>query len=174
LIGSLARDDWSARSDADFVVVVDEAAERFQDRSLRLRPVAQPGRPGRRIRVHGRGAHRLGQRLRPGGRARRRPLPTRLSRVAGAGGVRRNQLLGRALRSTAPDTGWPRSRARARRAGSRRAGSRSWRSRGEGRGLSRPSTGSARRSRHRDAESPVRPGAIGGSGAGVALATCGA
>ena len=44
LIGSLARDHRSARSDADSVVVVDEAAERFPDRSPCLRPVAQPGR----------------------------------------------------------------------------------------------------------------------------------
>ena len=45
LIGSLARDDWSARSDADVVVVVDEAAKRFQDRSPGYAPSCSVGVP---------------------------------------------------------------------------------------------------------------------------------
>jgi uncharacterized protein len=43
LIGSLARGDWSARSDADVVVIVDDAAERFQDRSPGYTPSRSVG-----------------------------------------------------------------------------------------------------------------------------------
>jgi uncharacterized protein len=45
LIGSLARDDWSARSDADVIVIVDDAAERFQDRSPSYAPSRSLGVP---------------------------------------------------------------------------------------------------------------------------------
>ena len=45
LIGSLARNDWSARSDADVVVIVDEAEERFQDRSPVYAPSGRVGVP---------------------------------------------------------------------------------------------------------------------------------
>ncbi len=38
LIGSLARDDWSARSDADLVVLVDRASDRPAFRSQRYAP----------------------------------------------------------------------------------------------------------------------------------------
>ena len=38
LIGSLARDDWSARSDADLVVIVDRAPERAPFRSQHYAP----------------------------------------------------------------------------------------------------------------------------------------
>ena len=38
LIGSLARDDWSARSDADLVVIVDGASDRGPFRSQRYAP----------------------------------------------------------------------------------------------------------------------------------------
>ena len=39
LIGSLARGDWSARSDADLVVVVDDAPTPARDRSPHYTPV---------------------------------------------------------------------------------------------------------------------------------------
>jgi HEPN domain-containing protein/predicted nucleotidyltransferase len=45
LIGSLARGDWSARSDADVVVIVDEAAKRLQDRSPAYAPSRRLGVP---------------------------------------------------------------------------------------------------------------------------------
>jgi predicted nucleotidyltransferase len=45
LIGSLARGDWSACSDADVVVTVDEAVERFQDRSPAYPPSRSLGVP---------------------------------------------------------------------------------------------------------------------------------
>lgn len=38
LIGSLARGDWSASSDADAVVVVDASQEAFRDRSVTYAP----------------------------------------------------------------------------------------------------------------------------------------
>ncbi len=38
LIGSLARGDWSASSDADVVAVIDASEETFRDRSLTYAP----------------------------------------------------------------------------------------------------------------------------------------
>lgn len=43
LIGSLARGDWSARSDADVVVVVDEADDPPRERPLRYAPAGRLG-----------------------------------------------------------------------------------------------------------------------------------
>lgn len=43
LIGSLARDDWSARSDADLVVLVDRAEEPGPFRGARYAPAKHPG-----------------------------------------------------------------------------------------------------------------------------------
>jgi uncharacterized protein len=40
LIGSLARGDWSARSDADMVVIADEAVPRAHDRGVAYAPRA--------------------------------------------------------------------------------------------------------------------------------------
>ncbi|MGH2990583.1 MAG: nucleotidyltransferase domain-containing protein [Solirubrobacterales bacterium] len=45
LIGSLARGDWSARSDADVVVVVDESERSFRERSAAYAPRSHPGAP---------------------------------------------------------------------------------------------------------------------------------
>ena len=45
LIGSLARGDWSARSDADLVVIVDELREPGPFRSQRYAPRAKVGVP---------------------------------------------------------------------------------------------------------------------------------
>ena len=41
LIGSLARGDWSARSDADLVVISDEAPARPHDRGAAYAPAAR-------------------------------------------------------------------------------------------------------------------------------------
>jgi hypothetical protein len=46
LIGSLARGDWSARSDADLVVLVDRAEDPGPFRSARYAPAKHPGIPG--------------------------------------------------------------------------------------------------------------------------------
>jgi predicted nucleotidyltransferase len=43
LIGSLARGDWSARSDADVVVVVDDSERPFRDRAPEYAPASNPG-----------------------------------------------------------------------------------------------------------------------------------
>jgi uncharacterized protein len=45
LIGSLARGDWSARSDADVVVLVDRAEEPGPFRGPRYAPAEHPGIP---------------------------------------------------------------------------------------------------------------------------------
>ncbi len=45
LIGSLARGDWSARSDADLVVLVDDSAERGPFRGAAYAPTAGIGVP---------------------------------------------------------------------------------------------------------------------------------
>jgi predicted nucleotidyltransferase len=45
LIGSLARGDWSARSDADVVVVVDDTDRPFAQRAPEYVPGSHPGIP---------------------------------------------------------------------------------------------------------------------------------
>lgn len=45
LIGSLARDDWSARSDADVVIVVDGSEQPFRQREAAYRPRTSLGIP---------------------------------------------------------------------------------------------------------------------------------
>jgi uncharacterized protein len=45
LIGSLSRGDWSARSDADVVVIVDSADDRGPFRSQAYAPQRHPGVP---------------------------------------------------------------------------------------------------------------------------------
>jgi predicted nucleotidyltransferase len=64
LIGSLARGDWSARSDADIVVIVDSAGDRGPFRSQ----VYAPRAARRRVRLHAGGAKRVVAALRRRGR----------------------------------------------------------------------------------------------------------